>query len=267
MPSTASPSRIDSASPPRDGRPPSTPYPASRRQGTRCHGTNRHSSSDGCLRLTPPDEVGASPRRQMRCRDPWSRPFADGGCGFEHRGNNRRISRAPADVTRKHLADLLLVRCRRVAQKMRHRAQYAGRAEAALQGVMLGEGTLHLVERAWFGEPLHGDDVGTVHLTGILGAAAHRSPIDQNRTGTAYAMLATDVNPKGLQLMTQKIAQQHARLGLARSALPIQRQLDREAFTGCPIKRCHCRRSLRCRAISSEALTARSTSTFVSAIR
>src|SRR5262245_21794371 len=138
----------------------------------------------------------------MRCREPWSRAFADGSCGFEHRGNDRRISRAPADVTGKHVADLPLVRCRRVAQKMRHRAQYTGRAVPALQSMMLGNGALHLVERAWFGESLHGDDVRPVRLGGVLGAAAHGSSIDQNRTGAAYAMLATDVNPEGLQLMT-----------------------------------------------------------------
>ena len=132
---------------------------------------------------------------------------------------------------------------------------------------MLREGALHLIERARLGEPLHGDDVRAVRLSGILGAAAHRSAIDQNRTRPAYAMLATDVNPEGLQLMTQKIAKQHARLGLAGPALPIQGQLDREALAGCPMKRCHCRRPLRCRTISSAALTARSTSTFVSAIR
>src|SRR5262249_13745890 len=139
----------------------------------------------------------------------------------------------------KHLPDLPLVRCRGITEEMRHRAQYAGRAEPALQGMMLREGALHLVERAWFGEPFHGGDVGTVRLGGVLGATAHRSSIDQNGTGAAYAMLATDVNSEGLQLMTQKIAQQHARLGLAGSALPIQGQLDREALAGCPIKRCH----------------------------
>ena len=72
---------------------------------------------------------------------------------------------------------------------------------------MLREGALHLVKRAWFGEPLHGDDVRAVGLRGVLGAAAHGSSIEENRTGATYAMLATDVNPEGLQLMTQKIAQ------------------------------------------------------------
>src|SRR5262249_51880770 len=204
---------------------------------------------------------------EMGWRGQWSRAFGEGCWGLERRGKDRRIPRAPADVTRKHLADLPLVRCRGITQEMLHRAQYARRAEPALQGMMPREGALHLVERAWFSEPLHGDDVGIVRLGGVLGATAHRSSIDQNRTGTAHAMLATDVNPEGLQLMTQKIAQQHARLGLAGSAWPIQGQLDREAFTGCPIKRCHCRRSLRCRAISSAPLIARPTSTFVSAIR
>src|SRR5262249_57906359 len=118
---------------------------------------------------------------------------------------NRAMPGPRAEGSGKHRADLPLVRCQRVAQKMRHRAQYAGRAEAALQGVMLREGALHLIERARLSEPLHGDDVRTVRLSGILGAAAHGSAIDQNRTRPAYAMLAADVNPEGLQLMTQKI--------------------------------------------------------------
>src|SRR5262249_22135543 len=146
-------------------------------------------------------------------------------------------------------------------------AQYARRAEPALQGMMLREGALNLVELAWFGEPLHGDDVRAVGLRGVLSAATHGSSIDQNRTGAAYPMLATDVDSEGLQLRTEKIARHHARLGLAASSLPVQGQMEREALTGCAMKRCHCRRSLRCRAIASASLTARSTSTLVSAIR
>jgi hypothetical protein len=81
-------------------------------------------------------------------------------------------------VARKHVADLLFVRRGYVPQKMRHRAQYTWRAETALQGMMLREGALYLVERAWLSKALNGYDIRTVCLSGVLGAAAHRSPVD-----------------------------------------------------------------------------------------
>jgi hypothetical protein len=43
------------------------------------------------------------------------------------------------------------------------------------------------------------------------------------------------MHPEGLEFMTQKIAEQHARLGLAGSALPIQGQLDGNALVGCTV--------------------------------
>jgi hypothetical protein len=49
------------------------------------------------------------------------------------------------------------------------------------------------------------------------------------------------MNAEGLELMTQEIAEQHARLGLAGSALPVQRQLERELLSGGAMQRRHCR--------------------------
>jgi hypothetical protein len=43
------------------------------------------------------------------------------------------------------------------------------------------------------------------------------------------------MHPEGLQFMTQKIAEQHARFGLAGSALPVQGQFDRNTLVGCTI--------------------------------
>jgi hypothetical protein len=101
--------------------------------------------------------------------------------------------------------------------------------------MMLCEGALYLVEGIGFGESLHRHNVHTVCLGHILGAAAHRASIDQNCTRSAYAVLTTDMYPEGLQFMTQKITEQHARLGLAGSALPVQGQLDRNTLVGCTI--------------------------------
>src|SRR5262245_55900062 len=84
--------------------------------------------------------------------------------------------------------------------------KYPGSAEPALQGVMSGECALHLVERPGLGEALHGDDVRTVCLGRVLGAAAHCASIDQDRTGSADAVLTADMNPESLEFMTQEIA-------------------------------------------------------------
>jgi hypothetical protein len=95
------------------------------------------------------------------------------------------------------------------------------------------ERALHVVEGAGRSESLHRHDVGTVCLGRVLRTAAHRLSIDQNRTGPAYTVFTTNMDSEGLELMSQKIAEQHARLGLAGSELPIQGQLDRKALVGC----------------------------------
>src|SRR5262245_57436058 len=124
-----------------------------------------------------------------------------------------------------------------------------------------------LVEHARLGQALHGHDIRVVCLRSVLRTAAHCYSIDQNRTSSAYPMLTADVNSEGLKVMTQEIAEEHARLSLARSALPIQCYFERKALAGCTMQDCHSRRFLCSRAMSSAAFTARSTSTFVSAVR
>src|SRR5262245_15921839 len=167
---------------------------------------------------------------RRRCRDPWSWPFAQGGCGVEHGGDDGRITRAPADVPGQHVAHLPFVGRGHLAQEMGYGAQYPGRAEPALQGVMFRKGALHLAECGRFGEPLHRDDVRVVGLSGVLGAAAYRAPVSDHGAGATYAVLAADVNAESLQLVAEKVAQQHARLSLAGSALAVQGQLDGKSF-------------------------------------
>src|SRR5262249_28917106 len=74
-----------------------------------------------------------------------------------------------------------------------------------------------LVEHARLGQALHGHDIRVVCLRSVLRTAAHCYSIDQNRTSSAYPMLTADVNSEGLKVMTQEIAEEHARLSLARS--------------------------------------------------
>src|SRR5262245_31259955 len=205
--------------------------------------------------------------RRRRCRDPWSWPLAQGGCGVEDSGDDGRIACAPADVPGQHIAHLPLVGRGHLAQEMGYGAQYPRRAEPAMQGVMFRKGALHLVECACFGEPLHRDNIRVVGLSGVLGAAAHRAPVADYGAGATYAVLAADVNAESLKLVPEKVAQQHARLSVAGAGLAVQGQLNSKSFACGTMQRRHCRRSRRCRAIFIASPTARSTRTWVSAIR
>src|SRR5919204_2557835 len=140
--------------------------------------------------------------RQRRRRASPSRVFSHCCCGLENGGHDRSIPCAPANVAGKHVADLLLVGMGRLSQEMSHGTKYAGSTEPALQGVMFRECALHLIERAGLGEPLHGYDLRAVYLRRVLSAAAHCSPIDQDRTGSADPVLTADMNTEGLELMT-----------------------------------------------------------------
>src|SRR5215467_358528 len=138
--------------------------------------------------------------RQWRCRT--SRLFSHCCCGLENGGHDRGIPCAPANMPGKHVADLLLVGMGRLSQEMSHGTKYAGGTEPALQGMMFRECALHLIERAGLSEPLHGYDLRAVCLRRVLGAAAHCSSIDQDRTGSADPVLTADMNAEGLELMT-----------------------------------------------------------------
>ena len=90
------------------------------------------------------------------------------------------------------------------------------------------------------GEPFDGDDVGAVHLHRILRAAAHRASIHQHRAGAADAMLAADMHAERLQFVAEEIAEQHARLGLTRTAsLPFRVSSMRDAVAGPVMQRRH----------------------------
>src|SRR5258708_12380358 len=173
-----------------------------------------------------------------------SRAFSHRCRGFENRVDDRRVTRTPTDMVGKHLADRLVGRFRRPPQKMGHRTQDSRSAEPALQRMMLREGALHLAERARLGEAFRCHDIRAVGLRSVLRTATHCYSIDQNRTSSAYPMLTADVNPESLELVTQEIAEEHARLSLARSALPIQCYLKRKARTACTVQHCHHTRPL-----------------------
>src|SRR3979490_1874989 len=125
--------------------------------------------------------------------------------------------------------------------------------------MVVHERALQFIERPGLRQALVTDDIGTIRLYCVLRAAAHRPPIDQDRAGAADAMLATDVDAIGLQLVAEKIAEQHARFGLRRPSPSIQRQRYGMILAGSEMERGHCMRSRGLIASTVAVSTARST--------
>ena len=136
-----------------------------------------------------------------------------------------------------------------------------------MQRLLPGKSALNHVQRVAVGEPFHRDNFGAIRLYRILRAAAHGASINQHRAGTANTVLAADMHAERLQFVAEEIAQQHAGLGLAGPALPVQHQRDRDALVGGMMDGRHCGRPPSCLALASASSNTCATSTLVSASR
>ena len=89
--------------------------------------------------------------------------------------------------------------------------QDPGRAEAALERVVLPEGLLQRVELAVAREPpRRSRTVGAVDLRGEQEARAHGDAVQAHRAGAADAVLAADVRPGQPDRVAQEVGQQRA---------------------------------------------------------
>src|SRR6185437_4493680 len=128
------------------------------------------------------------------------------GKALLHRLDDVVIARATAKVTVERLADLrfgraLLLRCE--PDRGHH---HSGRAEAALQAVVLAEGGLHRMELAvGGGEALDRRDRGAVGLDREDVAALHGLSVDQHRARAALGGVAADVRAGELHAAAQEI--------------------------------------------------------------
>src|SRR5262245_52095241 len=81
-----------------------------------------------------------------------------------HRLDDRLIARAAADVPAERVDDLVFARRRLAGQQLVDRHHEPGRAETALEPVLLEERLLDRVQRAAVREALDGLDLGAVGL-------------------------------------------------------------------------------------------------------
>jgi hypothetical protein len=107
--------------------------------------------------------------------------------------------------------------------------QHAGRAEAALQPVLFGEGAAQHGHQRIGLEGFQRLDAAALGGDGKRDAAAHRLAVEQHGAGAADAMLAAQMGGGQVQPVAQEVGQRLARLdaGADRGAVDLKGDLWR----------------------------------------
>src|SRR6185295_8736374 len=124
------------------------------------------------------------------------------------------VAGAAAEIAGNRVPDFRFARTIGLRQQPVGGHQHAGRAEAALQSVLLAEALLQRMQLAVALEPLDGDDRGAVGLDGQHRARLDRLEIDDDGAGAAVRRVAPDVRAGHLQLIAEEVHQQQARIDL-----------------------------------------------------
>src|SRR2546425_2787079 len=149
--------------------------------------------------------------------------------GQADRPDDVLVARTAAQVAAQRLTNVAVRRPWVVAEQGHGGDQHARGAEAALQPVRIPERLLDRVKQLTIGEALDGGDAGPVSLNGQHQARARRLLVDENGARAAHAVLAAHVGAGQTQLVSEKVAQQQARLDVALVGEPIDLEVDRLA--------------------------------------
>src|SRR5262249_52324008 len=131
------------------------------------------------------------------------------------------VARAAAQVAGDAVPDLLVRRIGMPLQEVARAHQHAGRAEAALQAVLLPEALLQRVERAALCQTLDGLDGAAVGLDGEDGAALHGATVEADGAGAAARRVATDVRTGQPEVLADEVDEQRAGADLAAVLLAV----------------------------------------------
>src|ERR1041384_5300962 len=144
------------------------------------------------------------------------------------------VAGAAAQVARDAVADLGLARLRVAGEQRARRHQHAGRAEPALQAVLLPEALLQRVQRAAGGEALDGLDRRPVGLDREHGAALDRLAVEANRARAAARGVAADVRAGQPEVLADEVDEQRAGRDGAGLLLAVDRDGDLVLAHGWP---------------------------------
>src|SRR5437588_3689786 len=150
------------------------------------------------------------------------------GGGAQHRANDARVAPAAAEVASQRLPHLLLARARGVREQRARGHHHAGRAVAALRGLLGDERRLDGIGPIVRAEPLDGHDVLADDRARGRVARAHRPPIDEDRAGAALREAAPEFRAAQPEVVTQQVEEGHVGivgLDLPDRAVDPQREL------------------------------------------
>src|SRR6267143_869662 len=136
------------------------------------------------------------------------------------------IAGAPAQIAFQLMSDQLLGRLGIAFEHLVDRHDHAGRAEPALEPVLLPEPLLNRVELAVLRQPLDRHDVGAVRLDGEEGAGLDGLAVHDDRAGAALARVTADVRPGEADGLADVVDQEQAGLDFMAVALAVDRHLD-----------------------------------------
>ena len=159
-------------------------------QRLRRHGFSLSSGSAGGLRLGAAHLVG----------------------GPQHGLHDVLVAGAAAQVARERPPDLVLGRVGVLVEEGLGGQHHPGRAEAALEAVLLLEPLLQRVQLAGAGEALDRGHLVAVGLHREHRAALHRLPVDQHRAGAAVGGVAAGVGAGQPQPLAEQVGEQQPRL-------------------------------------------------------
>src|SRR5207248_7983587 len=124
------------------------------------------------------------------------------------------VAGAAAEVALEPHADLLLRRVGVALEQLLGRHDHAGRAEPALEAMLVPEGLLQGMERRSLGEALDGRDLGPVRLHREHRAGLHAVAVELDGARPAIAGVATHVRPGEPREIADVVHQQQSRLDL-----------------------------------------------------
>src|SRR5262245_12375580 len=147
--------------------------------------------------------------------------------GALHGLEDLEVARAPAEVAREALADLVARRGRRVVEQGLRRAEEPRRAVAALGGVQIRERLLERVRSRRPREPLDRRDLAPLALEAEEQAREDRHAVDDHRARAALAQFAPVLRAREPEVLAEHLEERLVRAERDLLLLPVH--ADREA--------------------------------------
>src|SRR5215204_6265731 len=136
------------------------------------------------------------------------------------------VAGAAAEIAFDGVADLVVGGIRVLRQQVDGGHDHAGRAEPALETVLLPERGLHRVELIAVSEALDRLDLRPVRLDGEHGARLDRPAVDMDGAGAALAGVAADMRPGQVEVLPQRLDEESPGLDIELPWRPIDDERD-----------------------------------------